>query len=131
MSIKSKTQGLSQLLTISASLCTIIGFCYFYFHSFLLEIITKLPSEILLISLLILISYLIVSVPFVLKKKPNLKDYEQINPPGYMQHKVTGKKYCQPCLIKLHRKSELSSINEKLLMCRCCNEKYGTTWTVV
>ncbi len=41
-----------------------------------------------------------------------------------MKHKATGAYYCQPCLLKNHLESELSTIDNNLLICRVCKEEY-------
>ena len=63
-------------------------------------------------------------------KTPNLKNYTQINPPGFMKRKEDGY-FCQPCLIKNHLEIELSTISKNLLMCRSCKEKYAIDYKVL
>ncbi|KHE92206.1 MAG: hypothetical protein K8F52_18790 [Candidatus Scalindua rubra] len=87
-------------------------------------------SLILLIALSLVVPYYL-TIKTKLSNRPNLKNYTQINPPGFMKHKTTGAYYCQPCLIKNHLESELSTINENLFMCRVCKEKYGIDYKVL
>lgn len=110
------------LLGTMASFCGIYTFCYIY----CLETIGKLSPMIILLLLVVLTLGLVIMVELVypFKKKPNLKNYTQINPPGLMKHKKTGKYYCQPCLIKKHILSEVSITNTKEWICRCCKETY-------
>lgn len=77
----------------------------------------------LLIALSLVVPYYL-TIKTKLANRPNLKNYTQINPPGFMKHKTTGAYYCQPCLIKNHFEAELSVINTNLLTCRICNEEY-------
>ena len=57
-------------------------------------------------------------------RKPKIKDYDQINPPGFLKHKKKGKYYCQSCLVSKHIISELSVITKKEFQCRVCKESY-------
>lgn len=65
------------------------------------------------------------------KRKPNPKDYEIINPPGFMRHKITGGYFCHPCLIQRHTASELSTISTKEFVCRICKESYKIDYSVL
>ncbi len=60
----------------------------------------------------------------ILHRKPNLKDYEIINPPGFMKHRKTGRYYCHPCLFSKQIASPLSVMSEKEFQCRICKESY-------
>jgi len=63
--------------------------------------------------------------------KPNLNDYEIINPPGFMKHKATGGYFCQHCLLRRHVASELSTIDTKTMLCRSCKETYEINYSVL
>ena len=64
-------------------------------------------------------------------KTPNLKDYELVNPPGFMKHRKTGRFYCHPCLFANHRASPLSVISEKEFQCRVCRESYKIDYSLL
>ena len=81
------------------------------------------------LSLGLLVSLVIVHQKFNLK--PNLNDYEIINPPGFMRHKATGGYFCQPCLLLRHVASELSTIHTKKILCRSCKETYEIDYSVL
>ena len=68
---------------------------------------------------------------FILLKKPRIKDYEIINPPGFLRHKKTGGYFCQPCLTDKHKASELSTVSEKEFLCRVCKESYKIDYKVL
>ena len=63
--------------------------------------------------------------------KPNLNDYEIINPPGVMKYKKSGGYFCQPCLLLKHVASELSTIDTKKMLCRSCKETYEIDYSVL
>lgn len=99
----------------------------------ILKNISSLPQpKTMIISIALLLAilacYLLLFVAYT--KKPNLKDYEIINPPGFMKHKKGGY-YCQPCLIQRHIASELSTITEKEFVCRACKESYKIDYSVL
>lgn len=77
----------------------------------------------------LLISLIVVRRKFI--SKPNLNDYEIINPPGFMKHKATGGYFCQPCLLLRHVVSELSTIDTKKMLCRSCKETYEIDYSVL
>lgn len=56
--------------------------------------------------------------------KPNVSDYEFINPPGCFKHKITGLYFCQPCLLKNDIPSQLTWVNAYGMQCKCCGEPY-------
>jgi len=89
----------------------------------------KTTIILLLLLLAISICYLLLFATYI--KKPKLKHYEIINPPGFMRHKKTGAYYCQPCLIQRHIASELSTIAEKEFVCRICKESYKIDYSVL
>lgn len=89
------------------------------------KILLQPKTTIILLLLWLATLTLYILLYYSLSKNPKLKDYVQIYPPGYMQHKITQKKCCQPCLIKHHRESELSPVNQHLLLCRCCKQGYS------
>lgn len=95
-----------------------------------IQILTKISSlpqpkaTIILISLLLAISACYVLLFVAYTKKPNIKDYDLINPPGFLKHKGTGKYYCQPCLQTRHIASELSVVKKDEMFCRNCKEPY-------
>ena len=88
-------------------------------------IMVRIILSLLLLSLGLSLSLLL------LHKRPKLKDYEIINPPGFMRHKTTGAYFCQPCLIQKHIASELSTISLKEFRCRNCNESYKIDYSVL
>lgn len=82
------------------------------------------------------ISVLLVSIGLiasivVLIKKPNIKSYDIINPPGFLKHKKTRRYYCQSCLIDKRICSELSIISLKEFQCRICKETYTVDYPVL
>jgi hypothetical protein len=100
----------------------------------ILKNLSTLPqpkTTIILISLLIAISAYYLFLFLAYSKKANLKDYELINPPGFMKHKTKGGFYCQPCLIGKDIASELSTITKKEMICRICGEKYQIDYSVL
>jgi len=56
-----------------------------------------------------------------LSNKILFNDYDHIDPPGYYKHKLTGRNFCKPCLVKnVH--SELSTDGNGKLYCPSCNK---------
>jgi hypothetical protein len=99
-----------------------------------LKNISKLPQP--KITIILLLLFLAISACYLLlflaySKKPKIKDYDLINPPGFLKHKKTGKYYCQPCLVNKHIESELSVISEKEFQCRVCKEPYKIDYSVL
>jgi len=81
---------------------------------------------------LFLISLALLASTLLLLRKPSIKDYDLVNPPGFLKHKTTGKYYCQRCLLKDHIASELSSVvTEKHLVCHCCDKAYNISANLI
>ena len=98
------------------------------------DILTILPqpkSTIILILLLlaILICYLLLFLSY--NRKPKLKDYELINPPGFYKHKKNGGYYCQKCLLKDHIAVPLSPLSTDQFHCRLCDQSYKIDYNVL
>jgi len=103
-----------------------------------IQILTKIlnlpqpKATIILISLLLTISACYIFLFVAYTKKPNIKDYDLINPPGFLKHRKTGKYYCQPCLLKNHIASELSPVvTENKLVCHCCDKAYNISAKII
>ncbi len=118
-------------LPLTLLLLILIGMLFLDIHQTLPSETTILisPTQILKIAVTTFLLFLAMSFCYILLyrafvKKPNLKDYEIINPPGFIKHKKTGRYYCQPCLINRHIASELSVMSEKEFQCRVCKEPY-------
>lgn len=82
----------------------------------------KTTVTLLLLVFAISLCYLILFLTY--NRKPNIKDYDLINPPGFLKHSRTGKYYCQPCLQTRHIASELSVVKKDEMFCRNCKEPY-------
>ena len=80
---------------------------------------------------LFLISLALLTSLFILHRRPNIKDYKSINPPGLLKHLRTNKYYCQRCFVKDHIASELYIFSENKLVCRCCNELYDISTKII
>jgi hypothetical protein len=85
-------------------------------------ILAKILLTLLLLSLGLLASLIALSRKF--HTKPNLKDYDYIENPGYYVHKTTKDKYCGNCIDKHNKLHRLSMHPEKGLMCRPCQNIY-------
>lgn len=86
-----------------------------------------LPEPLTILRLLTTILAIYVSYLFLLLayfKKPNIKNFEFINPPGCYKHKRNGKYYCKPCLLKDKIESEISWINHIGMQCNVCGTPY-------
>lgn len=90
----------------------------------ILKLILKpaITATLTLISLSLSLCYLLLFKEFI--EKPNIKEYEFINPPGCYKHKRSGLYFCQPCLLKDKIESPLYWINEYGMHCKCCGEPY-------
>jgi hypothetical protein len=80
---------------------------------------------------LLLILFALAASLFILLRRPNIKDYDIINPPGFYKHKKTGAYYCQPCIDQRHIASPLSIISEEEFLCRACKETYRIDYSVL
>lgn len=89
------------------------------------QLLGKVSITLFLISFASLASFLI------LLKKPNLKHYEQINPPGFYKHKKNGSYYCQRCLLKDKIEVPLSPLSKEEYLCRVCKESYKVDYQVL
>lgn len=103
----------------------------------ILQYFPELEKQLLLKALIIMFSLAAGAMAslFVLHnkliQKPNLNDYEIINPPGFIKHKATGGYFCQPCLLLRHVATELSTIDTKKMLCRSCQETYEIDYSVL
>ena len=88
----------------------------------LTPILAKIASTLLLLSLGLTASLIVLSRKF--HTKPNLKDYDYIEDPGYYVHKMTKDKYCGNCIDKHDKLYRLSMHPEKGLICRPCQNIY-------
>lgn len=125
-------------LPLTLLLLILIGMLFFDFHQILPSETAKLlnPTQILKISAISFLLFLAMSFCYILlyrafSKQPNLKDYELINPPGFMKNKKTGRFYCHPCLFAKHNTSPLSVISEKEFQCRVCGESYKIDYSLL
>ncbi len=85
-------------------------------------ILAKTALTLLLLSVGLLTSLIVLSRKF--RTKPNLKDYDYIENPGYYVHKTTKDKYCGNCIDKHDKLYRLSMHPGKGLMCRPCGNIY-------
>jgi hypothetical protein len=85
-------------------------------------ILAKIALTLLLLAVGLFAS--LIALSRKLHTKPNLKDYDYIENPGYYVHKTTKEKYCGNCIDKHDKLYHLSIHPEKGLMCRPCNNVY-------
>jgi len=127
------------VLPLALLLIILSGMLFFDLGQVLPSESTSLLTPTQLVKLVVIIFLLLLSMTFcyillyrTFTKKPNIKDYDLINPPGFLKHKKTGKYYCQPCLLKDHIASELSSVvTEKHLVCHCCDKAYNISANLI
>lgn len=96
-----------------------------YIGQILIPILVKITISLFLLSIGLLLSLV------VIHRRPTIKDYEIINPPGFIRHKKTGAYFCQPCLRQRHIASELSIISQNEFYCRVCKESYRVDYSVL
>lgn len=84
----------------------------------------------LVLSLFLVLLALAASL-FIVLRKPSVKDYDLINPPGFYKHRKAGGYYCQPCIDQRHIASPLSTISKEEFLCRACKETYKVDYSVL
>ncbi len=89
----------------------------------------KKTATMLILLLFILVGYGLLYREF--SKKPKMKDYDHISPPGFYKHKINGEYYCKRCLLKYNIAVPLSPSSNKEFHCRLCNELYKVDYNVL
>lgn len=90
----------------------------------LTSILAKISLTLFLLAVGLFTSLIALSRKF--NSKPDLKDYDYIEDPGYYVHKTTNDKYCGNCIDKHGKLHRLSIHPERGLMCRPCGNPYST-----
>ena len=91
-------------------------------------ILAKITLTLLLLSVGLFAS--LIALSRKVHAKPNLKDYDYIEDPGYYVHKTTKEKYCGNCIDKHDKLHRLSIHPEYGLMCRPCGNPYSKKQTI-